>query len=368
MRIMQVVNIRPYNAAAWYALTLSRLLQQAGHEVLVIALPDSLPGRLAREMGLQVEPLELNTLNPLAVSGLYLRMRRLVRAFSPHIVNCHRGEAFLLWGLLRKELKGFRLVRTRGEPSLPQNNLPNRILHRRMADAVIVTNSGIGAHFRNLLQVPKDKLWVICGGVDAQRFRFDSEGRRRVRAEFGYTDQDFVIGLVGRFHEHKGHWEIIRSVASLRHDFDLQHIRLLLVGHAAALDENRIRTWTCKHGIEQITAISGVRQNIPACISALDAAAIPSTRSEAIARTALELMACGCPTVASAIGVLPDLFSAKALLPAGDVPALTVTLARLAKHEHIRQELRQEQLSTVSQLTESDFLLQTLAVYESLSS
>ncbi|EGJ52091.1 glycosyltransferase [Desulfocurvibacter africanus] len=368
MRIMQVVNIHPYNVAAWYALTLSRLLQQAGHEVLVIALPDSPSSRMAQEMGLQVESLELNTLNPLAVPGLYLRMRRLVRSFSPHIINCHRGEAFLLWGLLRKEFKNFRLVRTRGEQNLPQDNLPNSILHRRVADAIIVTNSSIGAHFRNLLQVPKDKLWVICGGVDTQQFRFDPEGRRRVRAEFGYTDQDFVIGLIGRFKESKGHREVIRSVASLRHDFDLHHIRLLLIGHSDALDESRIRAWISGHGIERITAISGVREDIPACISALDAAAIPSTQSEAIARTALELMACGCPTVASAIGALPDLFSAKALIPAGDVPALTVTLARLAKHEHIRHGLRQDQLSTVSQLTENDFLLQTLTVYESLLS
>ncbi len=368
MRIMQVVNIQPYNAAAWYALTLSRLLRRAGHEVLVVTLPDSLAGRMATKMNLRVDPLELNTLNPLAVPGLYLRMRRLARSFSPHIINCHSGEAFLLWGLLREEFKAIRLVRTRGSQNLPQDNVPNRILHRRIADAVIVTNSDIGAHFRDLLQVPKDKLWVVSGGVDTRHFRYDPEGRRRVRAEFGYTGQEFVIGLLGSFKQSKGHREIIQSVASLRHDFDLHHIRLLLIGHSDAFDESRIKAWIAQHGIEQITSITGVRRDVSACISALDAAAIPSTQAEAIPRTALELMACECPTVASATGALKDLFSPPALIPAGDVPALTVTLARLAKHEHMRQEWRRNQLSTVAQLTENDFLQHTLTVYETLLS
>lgn len=366
MRIIQVVNIRPYNAAAWYALTLSRLMRDAGHEVLVVTLRDSETERMALEAGLHVEPLELSTLNPLAVPGLYARMRRLVRSFAPHIVNCHRGEAFLLWGLLRRECQGFRLVRTRGEQSLPQGNPPNRMLHRHAADAIIVTNSSIGSHFRHLLRVPKDKLWVIYGGVDPERYRFDPNGRRRIRAEFGYGEQDFVIGLLGRFDKSKGQREIIGSVASLHHDFDLRHIRLLLLGHEASTSLSQVRAWIDEEGIAEVTAISGPRPDIPACISALDAAALPNRLPGAISRAALELMACGCPTVASEVGVLPDLFSDKALVPPGDVPALTVSLARLAKHEHFRQELRREQQGTIAQLTEKDFLLQTLNVYETL--
>lgn len=366
MRIIQVVNTSRHNAASWYALTLSRLLRNEGHDVLVVALPGSETGREALEAGLRVETLELNTLNPIAVPSLYTRMRRLAKAFSPHIVNCHKGEAFLLWGLLRLEDKKFRLVRTRSDQSLPRDNPPNRLLHRHSADAIIVTNSVIGSHFRDILQTPKDKIWVVYGGVDPQRFRFDPDGRRKVRAEFGFGADDFVIGLPGRFGPGKGQREIIRGVASLRHDFDLRRIRLLLLGFEAETSESQVRAWLAEHGIDTVTVISGPRQDMPACLSALDAAALPSISPEAIARSALELMACDCPTIASDTGVLADLFSAKALVPPGDVPALTVALARLARHEHFRLELKQHQRGTISQLTEKDFLLQTVNVYQSL--
>ena len=52
MRIFQVINVRWFNATAWYALTLSRLLADAGHEVLVLTQADTDTDRKAREMGL----------------------------------------------------------------------------------------------------------------------------------------------------------------------------------------------------------------------------------------------------------------------------------------------------------------------------
>ena len=38
LRVIQVVNVRWFNATAWYGLFLSRLLKDAGHEVLVLGL------------------------------------------------------------------------------------------------------------------------------------------------------------------------------------------------------------------------------------------------------------------------------------------------------------------------------------------
>ncbi|MDP3425791.1 MAG: glycosyltransferase family 1 protein, partial [Humidesulfovibrio sp.] len=38
MVVFQVVNVRWFNATAWYGLYLSRLLQEAGHRVVVLTL------------------------------------------------------------------------------------------------------------------------------------------------------------------------------------------------------------------------------------------------------------------------------------------------------------------------------------------
>lgn len=100
-RSIQVVNVRWFNATAWYGLELARLLNAAGHESRVVALADTETFAKAEEMGLRPLAMPLNAKNPLEFPGLIRDMGRLVRAFRPDVVNCHRGESFLFWGLLK---------------------------------------------------------------------------------------------------------------------------------------------------------------------------------------------------------------------------------------------------------------------------
>jgi len=179
MRCIQVVNVRWFNATAWYGMYLSRLLREGGHEVLVLGLPGTLSARKGEEWGLPMQLLDLNTATPWGIAALYGKLKRLVAEFKPDVVNCHRGESYLLWGLLKKELGSFRLVRTRGDQRLPKANLVNRWLHNEVSDAVITTNSPMTRHFQNVFHVPADKLHQILGGVDTQTFRPDPAARAR---------------------------------------------------------------------------------------------------------------------------------------------------------------------------------------------
>ena len=51
MRIIQVINVRWFNATAWYGLFLGKLLQEAGHDVLILALKDTEPYFKSLEWG-----------------------------------------------------------------------------------------------------------------------------------------------------------------------------------------------------------------------------------------------------------------------------------------------------------------------------
>lgn len=362
MRIIQVNNVRWFNATSWYALNLSRILQDAGHEVLVLTLEGTASHRKAVEMGLAVRTMDLNTNNPLRMLRLCLDLRRLLRDFQPHVVNCHRGEAFLVWGHLRTWTGGFALVRTRGDQRLPGANLPNRLLHGRVADAVVTTNSAMGRHMRERLGVPQERLHLVLGGVDAGRFRFDPEGRRRVRQEYGYSDRDFILGLVGRFDEVKGQRETIRAVAEL-HRHGQEQVKLMLLGFEAVASEAQVRAWIAEAGMERHIVITGRREDVPACLSALDGGVVASKWSEAIARAALELMACGRPIVSTSVGVMPDLVSQRGLVPPGDEQALAEALGRLAGDADFRASLAREQQAIIADLTMGRFLERSLDVY-----
>ncbi len=365
MRTIQVVNVRFFNATAWYGFFLARLLREAGHETLVVGLPGTESFGVAEAWGLSPLPMELNTSNPLRMAGLLADIRALVRDFRPDVVNCHRGESFLLWGLCKLATKSFRLVRTRGDQRLPKANWPNRWLHRDVADAVIATNSRMARHFVQTMGLSGRKVWTILGGVDTQKFRFDAAGRERVRAEFGYFPSDRVIGIVGRFDDVKGQRELIQAVGMLRRE-GVEGVRLLFVGFPTTISTDAIQTWCHEAGIADIAAVTGPREDVAACLSALDVGVCASLFSETIARAPMEIMACGRPLLATNVGVLPDLVPDQALCPPGDPAALAALLRGVLAEPWRLAEIGQEEERIMAQYSGRDFLTHTLSLYEGL--
>lgn len=75
------------------------------------------------------------------------------------------------------------------------------------------------------------------------------------------------------------------------------------------------------------------RESLPDLYRQADLCVLAS-RSESLAVVALEAAACGCPTIGTAVGVLPDLGPASRTVPPGDHEALgTLLLEVLADHE-----------------------------------
>jgi len=362
MRSIQVVNVRWFNATAWYGMYLSRLLLEAGHEVLVLGLPGTLSASQAQGWGLPTRLLDLNTTTPWGIAGLYAELKGLVRSFRPDVVNCHRGESFLLWGLLKKELGGFKLVRTRGDQRPPRANMVNRWLHNTVSDAVITTNSPMTQHFHNTFGIETNKLHQILGGVDTTRFCPDPAARKSIRTELGYAETDFVVGLLGRFDRVKGQLELIRAVSQLSAQ-GRTNIRLLLLGFESPIPESTVHGWLAEHGVGQITTITGKRPDIAACLNALDLGVVASLWSETIARAALEIMATDVPLIGTTVGVMPDLLDPEALFPAGDVDALAGRIRAVVDNPGLAQALRQTQSRRMEDLSGQEFLRKTLQVY-----
>ena len=365
MRIFQVVNVRWFNATAWYALTLSRLLVDAGHEVTVLTQANTDCERKAREMGLSPVSVDLNTTNPLRFAAAARYITQLLRTHRPEVVNCHRGEGFFLWGLLKLSGFEFKLVRTRGDQRLPRSDPFNRWLHASVADAVVVTNQRMSNHFLKAMRTPGKSVWLIHGGVDPNVFYFDQTGRDDVRKEFGFEENDVVIGLLGRFDRVKGHKELIQAVALLRRETDIP-IKLFLIGFDTAMTSSQIEEWLDQYNVTDITRISGKREDVNSCISALDIGVVSSLWSEAIARAALEIMASQHPLVSSDVGVMPDLAAPELLTPAGDVQALAKAVTSVALEAETREKVLKAQKRTMSQLTHREFLKRTLSLYASL--
>ena len=363
LRTLQVVNVRWFNATAWYGMELARLLNKAGHPTLTLGLAGTASFAKAQAMGLEPIGLPLNTCDPLQTIRLARDIRDIVRDFRPDIVNCHRGEAFWLWGLLKNTAQGYALVRTRGDQRLPRNNVTNRWLHQHTAEAVISTNSVMARHFISTLHVPAAQVHTILGGVDTAFFHFNEERRQAVRAVYNYNPDDQVVGLLGRFDRVKGQKELIQAVARLRRQGN-QRLRLLLIGFTTATTQAEVESWIAEAGIADITRITGKVDDVVGHLCALDVGVIASLWSETIARAALEIMACARPLVSTSVGVMPDLLPAEALCPPADENALAQLLQRALDDASFRERLVSASASTMRELDSTHFLQKTLSVYE----
>ncbi len=367
MRTIQVVNVRWYNATAWYGVTLAKCLQDAGHESIVAGLEGTPPLEKAREMGLRTVALPFNSASPAKLFETWNGMDRLVREFRPDIVNCHRGEAFILWALLQKKY-GFGLVRTRGDRRLPKNGLVNRWLHCKAADAVIATNGLMTRHFAEELHVPTDRLHTILGGVDTMRFHEDNAAREEMRRVYGYGDNDIVMGLLGRMDEVKGIKETIEALAIARRmDEKARRIRFLVLGFDSEFSTKDVARWSRENGLGElgeVVTVTGKVARPEAALNALDFGILASLGSEAIARAALELMATGIPLISSTTGVMPDLIPAAYSFEPGDTKVMAERMIQ-ALDTDWRTQLAAYCHSRVLEggLRLEDFLAETLKVY-----
>ncbi len=362
LRVIQVVNVRWLNATAWYGLWLAKLLREAGHDCQVAALPGTEPWRKAEEWGFTPLDLGLNSATPLRLAAAYLRLRRLIGDYRPHIVNCHRGEGFFLWALLRKQRKSFALIRTRGDQRPPHNDFFNKRLHNRAADALISTNTAMADYFVQNMDTPPGHMHTILGGVDQNLFRFDPAGREAVREEFGFAEKDTVVGLLGRLDTVKDQPGAITACAALRKRG--RAVRLLLVGEGTSnVSRAEVEEWLSASNMTDYTVITGKRTDVPACISAMDIGVVASLGSETIARAALEIMACKRPLLSSAVGVMPDLLPPQALFPPGNPVAMAEKIAQVMDEPEFARALIEDAACRLPDLSGPAFAGKTLTVY-----
>ncbi|MDL2279683.1 glycosyltransferase [Desulfovibrio sp. OttesenSCG-928-G11] len=365
LRVIQVVNVRWFNATAWYGLSLAGLLTGAGHRTLTLVLPGTAPEAKARAMGLETLSLPLNSLKPWTLYATTSRMAGLIRDFKPHIVNCHRGEGLIIWALLKAAGHDFALLRTRGDQRPPKGGPANRLLYGRLVDAVIAANSRTAAQCRDILDLDAARVHCIPGGVDQKAFAPDSESRMRLRAELAFAPDDFVIGLLGRFDPVKGQRELMQALRRLMDEAGgrLPPLRLLFMGLPASFSREDLLAQARDYGLEGMTRVTGQVEDVSGYINAMDLGVVASLASEAIARAAFEIMACGVPLLGTDVGVMPDLLSPEALVPAADVPAMARLIGRFLSEPEFARRLRFEQRARLPAFSQGSFLEQTLSVY-----
>lgn len=120
--------------------------------------------------------------------------------------------------------------------------------------------------------VESDKFRVIHNAVDYDKFKFNENIRKNMRKEFGFKENDIVIGNVGRFAQQKNH-DFLIDIFNECYKINSNY-RLLLVGIGEL--EQEIKNKVSILGLEKEVVFAGFRKDVNCCMQAMDLFLMPS--------------------------------------------------------------------------------------------
>jgi glycosyltransferase involved in cell wall biosynthesis len=278
------------------------------------------------------------TVRSLPVDAIYGRggwhalreLRRLLREQQFDVVQSHHEKSDLLNALLPRSPGRMHVSNRRdmGYKKSAKLKWLFRFLNNRF-DAVVAPSQPIlGELARSESLDPMRMLW-IPNGVDTTRFRpWEGVARRTARQALGLADDAIAFGCVARFTPEKRHCDLVDAFAAVH--ARLPQARLFLVGDGPLRGDIEARASAL--GIAGAISLPGMRPDIESILPALDVGVLASS-TEGMSNAILEMMACGLPMVATAVGGNVSLVRADAsglLVPALQPQALAAAMSSLA--------------------------------------
>lgn len=192
----------------------------------------------------------------------------------------------------------------------------------RRADQFIVLSESFKNKLHILYGVPLDRIHVIPGGVNINRFK-DVEDREAVRRKLGIPEDRFVIVSVRRLVRRMGLDRLIQAVSHLRNEFP--HIYLIIVGGGVLYQDllNMVRELDCEKHVF-LTNMVG-EEELPLYYQVADLTIMPSVEMEGFGLSTVESLSSGTPVLGTPVGGTMEIlrkFDSKLLLPGSDTEDL----------------------------------------------
>ena len=272
---------------------------------VISMIPVGKIGKRLRALGIPVESLNMRRRvpNPIALMRLIQRLR----ALRPDMVHTWMYHADLMGGLA---------ARRAGVPALAwcirHSNLAfgdnkthtlavvraNAFLSHRLPDRILCCSQAArSVHIAH--GYAREKMVVVSNGFDIAQFKPDPDARLSVRAELSLPLDVCLVGLIARWDPQKNHEGFFAAAAALH--LRRPEVHFLLAGQGVDTSNQSIRRILDTNGLESVTHLLGLRDDVPRLMAALDVLASASS-GEAFPNVIGEAMACGVPCAVTDVG------------------------------------------------------------------
>jgi glycosyltransferase involved in cell wall biosynthesis len=247
--------------------------------------------------------------NPLQDLRALGQLLRLLRHTRPDILHTHNPKPGIIGRIAGWLTRVPLVVNTQhGLYAQPtdrwQRRLPVYAAERiasAFGDAELVQNPEDVDTLVKHLRIPARKVNLLGNGIDLARFSPDSvtaATRAQLRRDWGITDDEIVVGVVGRLVREKGIIEILEA-AHLLHA-EGSPVRFVIVGPTDPGKADAVDAAHMQRAEADRVVFAGERLDMPEVYAAMDLFLTASWR-EGFPRSAMEAAAMGLPTVATDI-------------------------------------------------------------------
>ncbi len=323
MNILQIVDVRWWNASAYYGVTISHGLARNGHRVAVVGINGTPPVEYAEKEGLKIYTMPLNRFGLTHLIGNAEKLGRIILEEGVEVVNAHRSEGHALAAAAIRRIKPRPvLIRTLGDSRPPKPHLLNSYLHRSLTDRFIASGECLKMGYVERMGISPGMISVIRGGIDLARFK-GSVRSGTLREKIGVGRETPVVGIVARLSPEKGHRDFLEAASIVNRSFP--EAVFLIAGEEKQIKVRDLEISARRLGISEKVRFVGREQNIAGIMIDIDVGVIASVKSETICRVAMEFMALGVPLVGTDVNVIPELIDdgrTGFVVPPGDPLAL----------------------------------------------
>ena len=329
------------------------LIEQYGDQVTLITGPSEGPeGQLLQRFNHpQLRIVEASALTrnikPWQDWKAYRQIKQILREIEPNVVHTHSAKAGLLGRLAAWKLKIPAVIHTvHGAPfHAYQSKLARNLFacceryaakrcHRLLCVADAMTDLMVEGRV-----APRKQFTTVYSGMEIDDYLQANQSREQVREEFGFSDDDIVVGKIARLFHLKGHKYLVEAAKLVI--AQNKNIHFLLVGDGALREtiESQIEAG----GLQKHFHFTGLvpPTDVPKYLGAMDILAHTSLR-EGLARALPQALLAGKAVISFDIDGAREvcLTDKTGILTAPkDVQALSHAIVRLAEASELREQL-----------------------------
>ena len=358
-----------YGGAEKYLETLMVGCTGSGLDCLMIVNSDNL--RFQSELdscGASYIAIDMDAYRP----NMYVQMFSILKKYSPVLLHINLPGP---WGgglvACTARLSGIKSIVTTEHlpmfgPSIRHS--PIKRLNGIFINRTITVSYENVQYLKNIHHIKQERIDIVHNGIDIDQFAVagNKDERARLRQESGFTESDFVFGIVGRITEQKGHQYAIRALSELSKKYP--EIKIAVFGDGELM--NNCKDMVASLKLKSQVSFTGFQSDMQKVYKTLDALLMPST-FEALPLTLLEAMASGVPAIASNINGIPEVVRDGVnglLVPPADIGALVNGIELIYNDRDLLNKMGVAARNTIElEFSLEKMVRDTISVYEKVS-